>query len=67
MSTINFIFFIFFLTERISLGFKPLPGIQFFEYYIWIDDNLIYFSINLKFSRSGKYVSVAYRSFKKIG
>ena len=48
-------------------GIFVLPGIHFFEYYIWIDDNLIYFSINLKFSRSGRYVSVAYRSFKKIG
>lgn len=67
MSTINFIFFAFFLTERISLGFKPLPGIHFFEYYIWTDDNLIYFSINLKFLMSGRYVSVVYRSFKKIG
>ena len=67
MSTINFIFFAFFLTERIFLGFKPLSSIYFFEYYIWTDDNLIHFSINLKFSRSGRYVSVAYRSFKKIG
>ncbi len=62
-----YFFFAFFLAKRISLGFKPLSSIYFFEYYIWTDDNLIHFSINLKFSRSGRYVSVAYRSFKKIG